>query len=113
MWREFKFGMFRDAKDFTENEETRNLVKDRRIFVQGSIDLVIKDADGSIILCDYKTDRVTSEELADRTLLINNIKERHGNQLSQYSYAIEKVFGQPPKSIYIYLLATGDSIEVK
>ena len=113
IWREFKFGMFRDAKDFTENEETRNLVKDRRIFVQGSIDLVIKDADGSIILCDYKTDRVTSEELADRTLLINNIKERHGNQLSQYSYAIEKVFGQPPKSIYIYLLAIGDSIEVK
>ena len=113
IWREFKFGMFRNAKDFTENEETRTLVSNKRIYVQGSIDLVIKTKDGDIILCDYKTDRITFEERADRSLLLKNIKERHGDQLEQYSYAVEKIFGKPPKSIYIYLLAIGESIEIK
>jgi ATP-dependent helicase/nuclease subunit A len=112
LWREFKFGMFRNAEEFTENEERRKLVANKRIYVQGSIDLVIKDSDGGIILCDYKTDRVTSEERADRNLLIKNVKEKHGDQLTQYSYAIEQIFGQAPKSIYIYLLSTGESIEI-
>ena len=111
--REFKFGMFRDACDFTQNDDVKELVRSKRIYVQGSIDLVIKAQNGDIILCDYKTDRVSADERQDRALLTKNMKEKHGNQLAQYSYAIEKVFGSAPKSIYIYLLDIGESIEIK
>ena len=110
--REFKFGMFRDACDFTQSDDVKELVKNKRIYVQGSIDLVIKAQNGDIILCDYKTDRVSAYERQDRALLTNNMKEKHGNQLAQYSYAIEKIFGKAPKSIYIYLLDIGESVEI-
>ena len=113
IWREFKFGMFRDAKDFTENEALQDLVSGKRIYVQGSIDLVVKANGGDIILCDYKTDHITQNERSDRALLTQIIKERHGEQLKQYAYAIKKIFGKAPSSIYIFLLDIGESIEIK
>lgn len=111
--REFKFGMFRDARDFTENDNVKDLVANKRIYVQGSVDLLIRTVDGDIILCDYKTDRISPEERKDKTLLTKSMKEKHGNQLAQYSYAIEKIFGKAPKSTYVYLLDVGESIEIQ
>ena len=111
--REFHFGMFRDASDFTSSPEMRELVRDRKIYVQGSVDLIIEQEDGEIILCDYKTDRVTSEERNDRDLLTRSMKEKHGEQLMQYSYALERIFGKAPKRIFIYALSVGKTIEIK
>ena len=111
--REFHFGMFRDASDFTENEELKSLVGGRKIYVQGSIDLIIEKENGEIILADYKTDRVSAEERRDRALLLKNMKDKHGEQLVQYSYAVEKIFGMAPSKIFIYSLPLGDVIEIK
>ena len=49
------------AADFTEDETLRALVADKKIFVQGSIDLIIEKDQGELLLCDYKTDRLTAE----------------------------------------------------
>ena len=111
--REFHFGMFRDASDFTENEELKALVLGKKIYVQGSIDLIIEAEDGEIILCDYKTDRVSHDEKRDRALLLANMKEKHGEQLMQYAFAVEKIFGKAPSKIFIYSLSLGDAIEIK
>ncbi len=111
--REFHFGMFRDASDFTASKELKELVKGRKIYVQGSIDLIIETDNGEIMLCDYKTDRVSYEEKHDRDLLLKNMKEKHGEQLLQYAYAIERIFGKTPTKIFIYSLSLGDVIEIK
>ncbi len=110
--REFRFGMFRSASDFTENEDMRTVIKDKKIYVQGSIDLVLMMQDGSIILCDYKTDRTTHEEHEDPSLFISRMKERHSNQLRQYRYAIEKIFCKLPSKIFIYSFAINDIIDI-
>ncbi len=110
--REFRFGMFREASDFTENDGIKELVKDKKIYVQGSIDLIIETEDGEIVLCDYKTDRLSTEEKNDRELLMTNMKQKHGEQLSQYRYAAKQIFGKEPGRIYIYSLALGEAIEI-
>ena len=110
--REFRFRMFRPASDFTQNASIKALVADKKIFVQGSIDLIIEDSLGELILCDYTTDRVSKEERANRELLISNLRERHGEQLKQYEYATEHIFGRSPRKIYIYLTALGEAVEI-
>ncbi len=110
--REFRFGMFTPASLFTENDELKKIVESKKIFVQGSIDIIIETESGELIICDYKTDRLSAEERADRKLLISNMRERHGEQINQYRTAVEKIFGKPPKKIFIYSLALGDAIEI-
>lgn len=111
--REFKFGMFRPASEFTQNKELSELISDRKIFIQGSVDLLIENHDGSIYLCDYKTDRITAEERKNPALLQARMTEAHKHQLDQYSHAIERIFGKKPERTYILSLALGDAVEIK
>ena len=111
--REFKFGMFRSASEFTQNKELSSLVSDKKIFVQGSVDLLIENHDGSIFLCDYKTDRISPEERKNPELLRTRMTDAHKHQLDQYSYAIERIFGKKPERTYILSLSLGDAVEIK
>lgn len=111
--REFKFGMFRSAADFTADKKLGDLIADKKIFIQGSIDLIIENENGEILVCDYKTDRISSEERSDPLLLMKNMKEKHGEQLSQYSYAIERIFNKKPSKTFIYSVPLGEMIEIK
>lgn len=111
--REFKFGMFREASDFAEDHDIKDRVKDKKIFVQGSIDLLIEMPDGEIILCDYKTDRISNEEKQDMISLEQRMNKAHGAQLKQYEHAIEQIFGKRPGRSFIYLLELGEAIEIK
>ena len=111
--REFKFGMFRPASEFTQNPKLRGMISDKKIFVQGSIDLILESENGDLILCDYKTDRISKEERSDRSLLLSKMKERHGEQLEQYKYAVRQIFGKDPSKIYIYSVTLGEIIEIK
>ena len=110
--RELHFRMFRPAEDFTTDEDVKRTVSGKEIFVQGSIDLVIETNDGELVLCDYKTDRVSPELQADRNALIEEMRKRHGHQLEQYRYASEKIFGKVPDKIVLFLLSVGECIEV-
>ena len=109
--REFQFGLFRSAADFTESPQLQRAVAEKQIFVQGSIDLIVESADG-IIICDYKTDRITPEEIADRALLASNLKERHASQLEEYRFAVKEIFGVEPKRVCIYSIPLGEVVDI-
>lgn len=110
--REFRFRLFRPASDFTEDESLSELVRDRSILIQGSIDLLIENPDGSIYICDYKTDRISGAERAHPELLQKRLYESHRHQLRQYSYAINRIFGKAPERIFILSLPLGEALEM-
>ena len=105
--------MFRQASDFAESQENKKRVADKRIFVQGSIDLIIETEDGELIICDYKTDRITKDDLSTPGKLENKMKEAHGGQLSQYKYAVQQIFGRDTIRTFIYSVPIGVAIEIK
>ena len=74
---------------------------DEVIMVQGVIDCIYRK-DGGYYLVDYKTD------LAPRDM----VAARYRVQMELYGRAVEKLFGQPPRKRYLYLLRTGESMEV-
>jgi ATP-dependent helicase/nuclease subunit A len=110
--REFHFNAFRSAAEFSQDERIKGLIADKKIFVQGSIDLIIETTDGELILCDYKTDRISLEERADSSLLIESMKEKHGHQLDEYRLAVERIFGKAPSRVFIYSVPIGRIIEL-
>lgn len=112
MWREFRFNINLPACMFTTEEARAEELKGETVLVQGVIDSFFEEENGDIILCDYKTDRLTGEELADRTLAQKKLAERHGKQLLYYKKAIFEICGKEPKHIYIYSLPLGDTVEI-
>ena len=110
--RELRFNVLLPASEFTAESERKKTLSDRDILVQGVIDCIIENADGSITLCDYKTDRLTLEELADRSLAEEKLRTKHSMQLGLYSMAIEKIFGKRPSSMEIYSLPLGDTVKI-
>lgn len=112
-YREQRFNILLPASHFTQNEEFKAEFEQEEILVQGVIDLFFEDENSNIILCDYKTDYLTHEELKDEALVIEKMKARHGKQLEYYSMAIERFLGKRPDSILIYSLPYGEALEIK
>lgn len=112
VWREQRFHIFLPASEFTEQEERAELLKDETIAVQGVIDLFFRDANGEIVLVDYKTDYLTEEELTQPELAEEKLRARHRTQLSYYQKAIEQILGKAPKKTLIYSLPLAKSIPV-
>ena len=113
VWREQRFNIFLPAAEFTEEPEKAELLKDETIAVQGVIDIFFEDADGKIVLCDYKTDYLEKEELADLTLATDKLNKRYKNQLSYYAKAIEAMLNKAPDEVIIYSLPLGKHVSVK
>lgn len=112
LYRELRFNVRLPAKYFTEDEEKRAVYADKTVLVQGVIDCIIEDTDGSLHLIDYKTDRLTREERADRHLGEQRLKKAHTLQLSYYALAIREMFGKLPKTIGVYSLHLGDEVRI-
>lgn len=112
IYRELRFNVFLPAENFTDIPERKAIFYGEKILVQGVIDLCFEDEDGNLILCDYKTDRLSVEALNDRKIARQYLSERHSQQLRYYSQAIEQIMGKKPDKIYIYSLAFGDAIEM-
>lgn len=111
-YREQRFNILLPASHFTQDEEFKADVEDEEILVQGVIDLFFEDKNGNIVLCDYKTDYLTPEELNDEALVIEKMRARHGNQLEYYAMAIERFVGKRPDSILIYSLPFGEAMNI-
>lgn len=112
VYREKKFGMLRPLATLTEQEERRQQLAGRTVFVQGSIDLLLETADGELLLIDYKTDRIDDAERKNPSLLCQNMTAKHGTQLSCYADAVEELFGRRPIGTYIYSLPLGKAIRI-
>ena len=112
IYRELRFNVCLPASYFTEDEEKRSALSGREILVQGVIDCIIEHTDGSLALYDYKTDRLTREELDNRTLAEEKLRAKHKMQLCIYSMAVEKMFGQKPNTLAVYSLPLGDTVSM-
>ena len=82
-----------DAQRFFHVEE--------KIFIQGIIDLLFKDATGKWILLDYKTDRDSED-----------IGERYKIQIELYAAAIEALLKIKVAEKYLYLLNGGRFVKM-
>ena len=111
-YREQRFNILLPASHFTQNEEFKAEIEQEDILVQGVIDLFFEDENGNVILCDYKTDYLTPEELKDETLVIEKMRARHGKQLEYYSMAIERFLDKRPDKVLIYSLPYGEALEI-
>lgn len=111
--RETRFHIFLPADRFTQKEALARKLQDEKIAVQGVIDLFFVDSDGKLILCDYKTDRLTDEELRDPAAAAAKLREHHGEQLSYYAQALFEICGRRPDKILIYSLPLGEAVEIE
>ncbi len=110
--REVHFNSFVPLEDFTNNPEIRSVVAGKHLHVQGSIDLLLIGQDGSITLCDYKTDRPTPEERRDHALYRDRMIQTHKDQLTHYARAVRELFGREPDRAYVFSLTLGEAIEL-
>lgn len=106
-----------NASDFTSNEDLRNILSKSHetLLVQGVIDIFFEDADGRLVLCDYKTDRITEKMLHSDTSyddIRGLMTQRHGEQLSYYRKAVKELFGRYPDEVIIYLTQNGLSYHI-
>ncbi len=112
LYRETRFHLFLPAADFTDEESFARALGEEKLAVQGVIDLFYYDGAGQLILCDYKTDRLSPAELADPRLAAAKLRERHGEQLSYYAQALEKIYGRHPDKTFVYSLPLGKALEM-
>ncbi len=113
VYREFRFNVKLPASMFATDERARALYGDESVLVQGVIDCLYEDADGELHLVDYKTDRLSREELDDPELARKKLKDAHGLQLYYYGEAVKRIFGKEPVTREVYSLPLGDTLSVK
>ncbi len=75
---------------------------DDLVMIQGVIDLYFEEEDG-LVLVDYKTDRVKTEE---------ELKDRYKIQLDLYERALTQITGKPVKERWIWSFALNKEIRV-
>ena len=92
-YRELPFSRLIDAQKFFHVEE--------KIFIQGIIDLLFKDASGRWVLLDYKTDHDAPD-----------ITERYRIQIDLYAAAVEALLKIKIAEKYLYLLNGGRLVEI-
>ena len=92
-YRELPFSRLIDARRFFNVDE--------KIFIQGIIDLLFKDAAGKWILLDYKTDRDAPD-----------IAERYKIQIELYAAAVEALLKIKIAEKYLYLLNGGRFVKM-
>ena len=65
---------------------------DEKIIIQGILDCAFEE-NGEMVIVDYKTDRVSSED---------ELRERYRNQLSIYNKAVEECMNMKVKETVLY-----------
>jgi ATP-dependent helicase/nuclease subunit A len=81
-----------------------------QIIVQGVIDCLLEEADGKLVLIDFKTDWIASEPSPD---VFNRLTERYAEQIRLYVRAVERIW--KPRQVaesYLYLFAGGFAIPI-
>ena len=109
VYREERFHIRLPASEFTLDPERSRAYDEEFILVQGVVDCLILESDGSLLLIDYKTD-VTPK---DRALAESLLRKRYTTQLSYYRKAVETVFGAPVKQTLLYAFSLDGTVEIK
>lgn len=94
--REFKFSILDDGEKYGDGLEGE------QVLLQGVVDCAILEEDGITVL-DFKTDRVTEENVA---ATIN----RYRPQLETYAEALSRIYEKNVKKKYLYFFHLGELI---
>jgi len=110
--REQRFNIFLSPENFSMNEKFRKKIQNEKLAVQGVIDLILIDDKGNLMLYDYKTDRLTREELENPVLAQDKMNRVHGLQLSYYAHAASLLFGKPCDRVCVYSTHAGRLLDI-
>lgn len=113
VYREQQFSLSVPLSALTLTDADAPLYRQQTVLVQGSIDLLLQMKDGRLVLVDYKTDHLSHAEQANRNVLVENMTEKHGDQLSCYARAVRDLFGKAPDEVYIYSLPLGACVPIQ
>lgn len=100
VWREYRFLAVIGEEELAGLADAG--LGENRTTVQGVADCIFEEENG-IVIVDYKTDRIFSEE---------TLRERYRVQLGLYGRLIGKALGRPVKECLLYSFAMGRTIEV-
>lgn len=112
LYREMRFNVNMPAELFVENEAHKEKYSGRQILVQGVIDCIIEDKDGTLHLVDYKTDRLLDSEKRDFEKAKAKLTKEHRTQLGFYSEAILRIFGTRPATVQVYSTVLGRLVDI-
>ena len=107
--RELRFNTMLPASLFSR---TPGEYEGEEIFTQGVMDLVLENADGTVSVLDYKTDRLSPRALSDRSEAERVLLGRHRIQLHYYREAAERIFRKRARA-EIYSLHAGECFALK
>lgn len=99
VWRELPFSRMLPACRFFPEAEERM----EQVFLQGVIDLLFEEEDGTLILVDYKTDRHIRPEEA---------RQKYRVQIDLYGESVEAILHRPVAERYVYLLQEGELVSM-
>ncbi len=111
VWREQRFNLLLPAERFTKNSGLALRLEGESLLVQGVIDLLFIDENDRIVLCDYKTDYLTPDEISDESAAKKKLFDRHRLQLGYYCDAVEQLLGRRPDRVCLSPLPLGRAIE--
>ena len=112
VFRELRFSVMLPAHIFTTDERLKELYAGEEILLQGVIDCIYEDSDGEYHLIDYKTDRLSAAQIKDREEARKKLSLAHSRQLNYYALAIREMFGKLPKTLRVYSLPLGDTVDM-
>ena len=98
--REYKFSMLVPAQDYYPQAPAGE-----NILLQGVVDCWFEEADGSVTVVDFKTDRVTQETVEARA-------EGYRPQLEAYTRALSVAGGLPVARRLLWFFALGRAVEL-
>ncbi|MBR2987467.1 MAG: UvrD-helicase domain-containing protein, partial [Clostridia bacterium] len=106
--REERFNVRVKASLLTQDPEKQRELENEYVLVQGVVDCLIREEDGSLVLIDYKTDRTPKDREKAEALL----RERYSSQLFYYRMALEEIYCQPIKEALLYAFSIGDTVKI-
>ncbi len=98
MEREFKFSMLVPAADYYPIAE-----EGEQVLLQGVVDCWFVEADGTVTVLDFKTDRVTAQSVEERA-------KEYRPQLEAYSRALSQALERPVGRCVLWFFALGQEI---
>ncbi len=96
--REFKFSILDDAVNYDPS------LAGEEILLQGVIDCAMIEDDG-ITVIDFKTDRVTRDEVSARA-------ETYRAQVEAYAHAIARIYRKPVKESLLYFFRLNEFVKI-
>lgn len=96
--REYRLSILRPISDYIEG------ASDDELLLQGVVDCFFEEQSGLVVL-DFKTDRITRAETAQRA-------EHYRTQLEAYALALEKITEKPVQEKVLYFFATNEFVKL-